>query len=205
MKTRWIRVAVVLFLAAITIPFLSVGQVQASFWGQLPTGSIPTVTSSPVNTYIIVNADQDQINVRSFPSAASAQTKVGVLLAGQQVPAVGRYGEWIQIVYPGVAGGLAWVHSPNVTVFGGTLPEIEPPPTPTPLYTMTIDPTLAAQFVFTIGPTRLPTFTQPAPLAITTYEASTKGLADAIPVGIFIVALGLLGLFLGFISLIRGR
>ena len=50
----------------------------------------------------------------------------------------------------------------------GPLPIVEPPPSPTPQYTATIDPTLAAQFVITIQPTRLPTFTEPAPIVIPT-------------------------------------
>ena len=50
----------------------------------------------------------------------------------------------------------------------GFLPIIEPQDTPTPLVTSTIDPTLAAQFIVTAIPSRLPTFTPPSPLEIPT-------------------------------------
>ncbi len=179
--------------------------VQASLPAQLPTGSVPTVTGTPRGTYIVVNSDQDQINVRSLPNALS--TKVGVLLSGQQAPAKGKLGSWILIEYPGVPGGLAWVSGSLVTLFGGELPEVEAPPTITPLYTTTIDPTLAAQFIVTIGPTRLPTFTAPPPLVISTFppQSITQTVTQKIPVGLVITGLGLLGIFLGLISLIRGR
>jgi hypothetical protein len=109
------------------------------------------------------------------------------------------------IVYPGVAGGVAWVYAPLVTVFG-TLPIVEPPPTPTPATTPTIDPTLAAQFIVEIPPTRLPTFTAPPPLRIPTYtapEVVTSG--QVLPMGMVIVVVGILGLFGLLISFFRGQ
>ncbi len=179
--------------------------VQASILAQIPTGSIPTVTGTPVGPYITVNSDQDQINVRALPNALS--TKLGVLLAGQQEPAKGKYGGWILIVYPGVSGGEAWVLGSLVTLSGGDVPVVEPPPTMTPLYTNTIDPTLAAQFIVTIGPTRLPTFTAPPPLVIPTYptQAPAQPTRQKLPIGLIITGLGLLGIFFGLISFIRGR
>ena len=179
--------------------------VQASILAQIPTGSIPTVTGTPVGPYITVNSDQDQINVRALPNALS--TKLGVLLAGQQEPAKGKYGGWILIVYPGISGGEAWVLGSLVTLSGGDVPVVEPPPTMTPLYTNTIDPTLAAQFIVTIGPTRLPTFTAPPPLVIPTYptQAPAQPTRQKLPIGLIITGLGLLGIFFGLISFIRGR
>jgi len=53
------------------------------------------------------------------------------------------------IVYLGTPGSQGWIYAPYVSLTPGELPIIEPPPTPTPLYTTTIDPTLAAQFVMT--------------------------------------------------------
>ena len=61
-----------------------------------------------------------------------------------------------------------------VTISGGELPVIVPPPTPTPRVTPTIDPTLAAQLIIEIGPTRLPTFTQPPRVGNTDIHTSTS-------------------------------
>lgn len=175
---------------------------------QIPTVDIPTVTGTPIGPYIIVrqDAEQTQINVRSGPG--TFYDKVGVLLTGQQVPAKGRSvgGEWVLVDYPGVPGGVAWVYSPLVEVMGGTLPVVEPPPTPTPLVTATIDPTLAAQFVVDNAPTRMPTYTEPAPLVIPTFRAveNVQGIGN-IPVGMIILIIGGLGILLGIITLAQGR
>jgi len=97
------------------------------------------------------------------------------------------------------------VYAPLVDVKGGALPVVEPPATPTPAVTNTIDPTLAAQFIVTTQPTRLPTFTAPPPLAIPTFRAASSALSSPIPMGLVIVALAALGAFLGLFSLIQGR
>jgi len=175
-------------------------------YAQQPTGSIATVTGTPIGSYIIVNADQDQINVRGGPGTDYAA--VGVLVTGELVSAKGRSsaGLWIQIAYPGVQGGLAWVYSPLVTIFqANSLPIIEPPPTPTLRVTPTIDPTLAAQFVLEVPATRQPTFTAPPPLVIPVFEQSTSSQPGGIPIGMYITALGLLGLFGAAISFLRER
>lgn len=178
---------------------------RAERLAQQPTVDVPTVTSSPTGPYIVVNNDQDQINVRAGPSADDYPI-VGVLVAGQKVPAVGRSvgGNWIAINYPGVPGGIAWVYSPLVTLFGN-LPIVEPPPTPTPATTPTIDPTLAAQFIVDIPPTRLPTYTAPPPLVIPTFATPEPVSAGPLPVGFIITGVGVLGIFGLLISLFRGR
>ena len=184
--------------------FHDLGSMQV--YAQQPTVSIATVTGTPIGTYIIVNADQEQINVRGGPGTDYAA--VGVLVAGELVSAKGRSvaGLWVQIDYPGVAGALAWVYSPLVTIFQGSgLPIIEPPPTPTLRVTPTIDPTLAAQFVLEIPATRLPTFTAPQPLVIVTFEANSPIQPGGIPVGMYITAIGLLGLFGATVSFLRDR
>lgn len=181
-----------------------VSGVNAMVSAQIPTVSIATVTSSPVGALAIVTMDQDQINVRGGPG--TEYTIVGVLIAGQKVPAYGRSvgGDWIQISYPGVSGGLAWVYSPLVRV-EGSLPIIEPPPTPTPRTTPTIDPTLAAQFIVEIPPTRLPTFTPPSELVIPTFTSrDANTISDRVPIGLLIIGLGVIGLFGTVISLLRG-
>lgn len=181
--------------------------VQQRAVAQQPTVSIPTVTSSPFGPMVTVNLDQEQINVRAGPSAVDYPI-VGVLQSGQSVPALGRSigGDWIKIAYPTVNGGIAWVYAFLVTVSGGELPIVEPPPTPTPRVTPTIDPTLAAQFIVEIGPTRLPTFTQPPPFSIPTYtQAPAINVAGGLPMGFIVIGLAVVGLFGLVISVFRGR
>lgn len=177
---------------------------QAAVHAQQPTVSIPTVTSSPLGPYIVVGSENDNINVRSGPDVE--YPLVGVLQMNQQAPALGRSagGGWIMIAYPGVAGGTAWVYAPLVSLFGN-VPIVEPPATPTPATTPTIDPTLAAQFLVEIPPTRLPTFTDPPPLNIPTFsspQATSSG--QAIPIGLVIMVIGIVGIFGLLISLFRG-
>jgi hypothetical protein len=207
MKNRLIRTSFVIFFLMIIVGLTIVGQVQAGPLAQQPTGVIPTVTSTPRGPYVIVNAiaaNETQINVRAGPSALTE--KVGVLIVGQEANALGRYGDWVQIEYPGIPGGKAWVYGNYVTIFGGNLPLLEPPPTSTPNVTQTIDPTLAAQFLITPDSTRLPTFTEPPPLEIPTFTSEVNnGGVGGVPVGLIIVGLGSLGLFLGVIALISGR
>ncbi|MDF1519003.1 MAG: SH3 domain-containing protein [Brevefilum sp.] len=207
MKNRLIRASFVIFFLMIIVGLSLVGQVQAGPLTQQPTGVIPTVTSTPRGPYVIVNAiaaNETQINVRAGPSVLTE--KVGVLIVGQEANALGRYGDWVQIEYPGIPGGKAWIYGNYVSIFGGNLPLLEPPPTSTPNMTQTVDPTLAAQFLITPDSTRLPTFTEPPPLEIPTFTSEVNnGGVGGVPVGLIIVGLGSLGLFLGVIALISGR
>lgn len=207
MKYRWFRPIISILFLIILAAFIIIGSAKALPLAQQPTGTIPTVTSTPRGTYVIVNAlstSETQINVRAGPNALTE--KVGVLLVGQDANAIGRYGEWIQIEYPGTPGGKAWIFGNYVTVYGGTLPLLEPPPTSTPKVTQTIDPTLAAQFLITPAETRLPTFTEPPPLQIPTYEVDDVGAeAGGLPMGLIIVGLASLGVFLMIIAIISGR
>ncbi len=207
MKYRSIRIVTFTIFVFLLLSFHLMGNVQAGPLPQQPTGVIPTVTSTPQGPYVIVNAiaaNETQVNVRAGPSALTE--KVGVLIVGQQANALGRYGDWVQIEYPGIPGGKAWVYGNYVTIFGGNLPLLEPPPTSTPNATQTIDPTLAAQFLITPEASRLPTFTEPPPLEIPTFTSETEnGAVGGIPVGLIIVGLGSLGIFLGVIALISGR
>lgn len=173
---------------------------------QQPTVAIPTVTGSPSGPMVTVYQDYEQINVRSGPS--QDYPTVGVLQQGEKVPALGRSvgGDWIQIAYPVVDGGVAWVYAYLVTLSGGQLPIIVPPPTITPRVTPTIDPTLAAQLIVDIGPTRMPTYTQPGPVAIPTYtQAPQVSVAGGLPMGFIIIGLAVVGLFGLLISVFRGR
>lgn len=172
---------------------------------QQPTVAIPTVTGSPSGPIAVVNPDQETINVRSGPSVD--YPIIGILVAGQRVPALGRSpgGDWVMISYPGVPEGVAWVYSYLITL-QGSLPIVEPPPTPTPAITPTIDPTLAAQFVIEIVPTRLPTFTPPPPVTIPTFTAPAVTQSSAgVPMGLVIIGMAAVGLFGLIISFLRGE
>ena len=197
----------ILLFSMIVIPFSSSVVKAQQITPNIPTAALATVTGTPTGATITVNADQDQINVRECPNTTTCAI-IGVLLPGQQLPAIGRSkgGDWIMIEYPHPPNGVAWVHSSLVTVSPGFLPIVEPPATPTPLVTATIDPTLAAQFIVTAIPSRLPTFTQPAPLEIPTLipEGSSNAVPN-IPMGMVIAGLAALGIFGGLVSLIRGR
>ena len=206
-QIRWKKLLIMVCVVSALIWFSISNPVMGETLAQQPTGEIPTVTSTPRGVYVVVNpitATDTQINVRAGPSALTE--KVGVLLIHQEANAFGRYGDWVQIEYPGVPGSRAWVFGNYVTIYGGDLPLIEPPPTSTPNITKTVDPTLAAQFLITPDATRLPTFTEPAPLEIPTFETGGDSLVvGGLPMGLIIVGLGALGVFLGVIALISGR
>jgi hypothetical protein len=172
---------------------------------QQPTGSIPTVTGTASGPFITVIYD-GQINVRSGPSTFNYPA-IGVLLPQETAPALGRSpgGEWILIRYTGVPGNVGWVYGPYVKLpIGASLPVVESPPTPTLATTPTFNPTLVAAFLPQFTPTRLPTFTQPGPLILPTYE-SVSPQAGGVPLGLVIVLLALIGGFGALISFLRGR
>ncbi len=199
---RFLISSVLVILGLSLLPFGGVGRVYA----QQPTVDVPTVTGTPIGAYIVVNADQVQINVRSGPG--TDYPTVGILVTGEKAAAKGKSvaGLWIQVAYPGVENGLAWVYAPLVTLFDAAdLPIVEPPPTPTPQVTPTIDPTLAAQFVLEIPATRLPTFTAVDPLEIPQFEQAGTGRVGGIPIGMFITAVGLMGLFGAVVAYLRER
>lgn len=176
---------------------------------QIPTGSIPTVTGTPSGIMATVKAGlgEDTVNVRSGPHALY-YPKIGVLMVGQTVPALGKSsgGDWILISYPGVPGNQGWVFSKYVELTPGDLPIIQPPASPTPAVTQTINPTLAAQFIVTAAPTRQPTFTQAPPLSVPTFETSGAGQAiSGIPMGLVILVLFSIGILMGIFSFIQRR
>ncbi len=205
LRLRWLIPAMVIGLSLFIL--LSIEPVHQAA-AQQPTGSVPTVTGTPFGTYIRVTHNTDpQINVRSGPSSYFYPS-IGVLLWNQQAPALGRSpgGDWIQISYPGVPGDVGWVYAQLVVIGppGASLPIVEPPPTPTPLTTPTIDPTLAAALLPQYTPTRLPTFTPPGPLAVPNYESEAPA-RSAVPMGLIIALLAMIGGFGTIISFLRGR
>jgi uncharacterized protein YraI len=182
MKQFWFKT--LLGIIAVTVlaagALLSPRQAEAYQDAPTPTGIFVTVTYS------------DPINVRSGPST-QLYPIVAQLNPGEVVPALGISPgrEWIQITY---ADGTGWVYASFVSISGGELQIIEPPPTPTPLVTSTIDPTLAAAFNIQPTETRLPTFTPPPPLEVIDMTPHVPSPRTVAP-GIFIVVLGLLGGF----------
>ena len=207
MRSWSIRITFVVGLALAGLFLWQISQAQAGISRQLPTGSVATVTGTPVTGYVLIlDNEQGFANVRSGPGTLGYEI-VGVLVSGQQVPAVGRttVGEWIQIAYPGVPGGVAWIYKDLVDV-QGNLPIVESPPTMTPRTTPTVDPTLAAQFLVEVQPTRLPTYTAPPPLAIPTFvDSSPLANPTRLPVGMIIIGMAVVGIFGMLISFLRGR
>jgi uncharacterized protein YraI len=180
MKEFWFKTWMGVFMiVALGIGlFVSTKQAGAYQDAPTPTGIFVTVTYS------------DPINVRSGPSTVLYPI-VAQLNPGEVVPALGISPgrEWIQISYP---GGTGWVYASFVSTSGGELRIVEPPPTPTPLATSTIDPTLAAAFNVQPTETRMPTFTPPPPLEVPQFtDENTRDPLGAS--GIFILGLGLIG------------
>jgi hypothetical protein len=205
MRRWWAIPILILMIFATLIGLSNFTTVRAEGLAQMPTVDVPTVTGTPAGPKATVKMDQDPPNVRSGPGVLYA--KIGVLLLGQEVSVKGRSpgGEWLLIDYPGAPEGQGWVFAPLMNLDPGELPIVEPPPTPTPLYTATIDPTLAAQFLYTIEPTRLPTYTPPAALVIPTFTALSPKSSGGIPAGLVIISLFVIGGLLGLLSLVRGR
>lgn len=174
---------------------------------QQPTGSIPTVTGTPEGPVITVDQSIPVIRVYAGPSSFDYPS-IGVLLGNETAPAIGRAKDredWIQIRYPGVPGSIGWVYGLYVKLSpGALLPLVDIPATPTAIATPTINPTLEAAFIGQQTPTRLPTFTPPAPLDLPNFtDAGTSN--RGIPTGLLIVSLGLFGFFGAVISYLRGR
>jgi hypothetical protein len=177
-------------------------------FAQQPTGSIPTVTGTPEGPVITVDQSLPVIRVYAGPSSFDYPS-IGVLLGNEKAPAIGRARDredWIQIRYAGVPGGTGWVYGLYVSLSAGArLPLVEIPPTPTPFATPTINPTLEAAFIGQLTPTRLPTFTPPAPLEQPSFTDAPSSSATNIPAGLLILSLGLFGFLGAVISYLRGR
>ncbi len=195
------------FISLIVLLLIAKPVAAGELIAQQPTVAIPTVTGTPEGVTATVLLDQeDPVNVRSGPGVFF--DKVGVLLPGQKVSVSGRSagGDWVMIVYPGAPDNYGWVYSPVIYISPGELQIIEPPSTPTPEVTQTINPTLAAQFITTPNPTRMPTYTPGDPLLVPkytdTYQTSFLG---GIPMGLVIIILAGLGGLLALFSFIRSR
>ena len=183
MKRLWFKLSLgVMLIISLGLVIFSLPEQAGAFQGAgTPSGVVITVTYS------------DPINVRAGPSTTSYPV-IGQLPSGAVVPALGvsTAREWVQVQFTGSASGTGWVYASFVTVSGGELPVVEAPPTPVPLATNTIDPTLAAAFNTVPTQTRLPTFTAPPPLEVPKFE-ERGSVATSGVLGILIIGLGLIG------------
>ena len=199
---RWlVWLGLIGLLSLLSYFSLPVGRANA----QQPTGSIPTVTGTPPGPLVKVYSDQEIIGVYGGPSLDS-YPQIGVLIAGESVPALGYSTDrkWIQIIYVGVREGKGWIYAPYVSLSPGfTLPEIESPPTATPATTPTLDPTYVAAYGLTLEPTQLPTFTAPGALQIPTFAAVTTA-GSTVPYGLIILGLIFIGVLGAIVSFLRG-
>jgi len=175
---------------------------------QQPTGSIATVTGTPEGPVVTVDQSIPVIRVYAGPSSFD-YPPIGILLGNEKAPAIGRARDredWIQIHYPGVPGSVGWVYGLYVSLSpGARLPLVDIPPTPTPFATPTINPTLESAFIGQQTPTRLPTFTPPAPLDLPSFNDVPTSSPTNIPTGLLILILALFGFLGAVISYLRGR
>lgn len=149
----------------------------------------------------------EQINVRDGPSTVLYDI-IGSMQPGETAVALGVSPgrDWVQIVFPPGPGGIGWVHISLISISSGNLQIIEPPPTAIPRTTPTIDPTLAAAYIFEPTVTRMPTFTPPPPLEIPQFtEAPATNPDTGVPMGAFVVGSGILGVLAYLYSLLRRR
>jgi hypothetical protein len=202
---RWIKLLIAGCLAGtmsiLALSSLPTGNVHA----QQPTGNVPTVTGTPTGPHVTVYSDQTFIDVYSGPSSYDYE-KIGIMAAGTTAPALGisQDGNWIEIIYAGVRGGVGWVYAPFVSITVGSIPKLSAPPTAAPLTTPTLNPTFVTAYGLQVVPTRLPTYTPPAPLKLPTF-APNGGGASKVPYGLIIVIIALIGILGAVISLLRGN
>ena len=168
--------------------------------------SMPPQMEFQTDVFITVTYDEP-INVRSGPSTVLYDI-IGNLQPGDTAPALGMSPgqDWVKISFPSGPRGEGWVYIALVSLSPGNLRVVEPPPTSTPLVTATIDPTLAAAYVFEPTATRLPTFT-PAPRVVMPQFTEVPAAQDdeGFPMGYLVLGLGIPGLLGYFATTIRRR
>jgi uncharacterized protein YraI len=193
---------------------------KATFWVVLLATAIAGILSASVQTDVLAQeATQEssdvfitvtyteQINVRNGPSTVLYDI-IGNMQPGETAQALGVSPgrDWVQIAYPAGPGGVAWVHTSLISISPGTLQIVEPPPTATPRTTPTIDPTLAAAYIFEPTVTRMPTFTPPPSLEVPEFTVMpASNSKKGIPMGTLIIGSGVLGIIGYLISIFRRR
>ncbi len=194
---RGLRIGMMVVTLVLTLAWNFINSSRSTAYAQEPVSTQTPTQSSATGIYITVTTTtEDHANVRLGPGSAIYPI-IGILPVGATAPALGRSpgGDWVQIEFPNAQGGnKGWVYVALVTVSPGSLPIVEPPPTPVPPASPTLDPTLAAQFQIEPTATRLPTFTPAPSLATPGFEdkpVNTRGMP--IPAGWIILVLGTVG------------
>ena len=199
MKLNWFKTTYWIVLSAA----LLAGSFSASIRTEVMAQD---ATPGSSDAFITVTYNE-QINVRNGPSTVLYDI-IGNMQPGETARALGVSPghDWIQIEYPAGPGGVAWVHTSLVSLSSGNLQIVEPPPTVTPRTTPTIDPTLAAAYVFEPTVTRRPTFTPPPPLDIPEFTAMpSKDEKTGVPIGALVIGLGVLGVLGYLVSFLRRK
>jgi hypothetical protein len=193
---------------------------NATFWIVISAVLIAGILSASVRTEALAQVSTqessdvfitvtytEQINVRNGPSTVLYDI-IGNMQPGETAQALGVSPgrDWVQIAYPAGPGGVAWVHTSLISISPGNLQIVEPPPTATPRTTPTVDPTLAAAYIFEPTVTRMPTFTPPPSLEVPEFTVmpATNSKRN-IPMGAFVIGSGVLGILGYLISIFRRR
>lgn len=183
MKQFWFKFLLgVVLLTGLSVSLaLSPKQAEALQETSTPSGILITVTYT------------DPMNVRGGPG--TFYDIIGQIFPGDVFPALGISPgrDWIQISFSPSPDGVGWVYASYVSISGGELQVVEPPPTPAPLITSTVDPTLAAVFNISPTETRMPTFTPPPPLTVPQFEDESVPRSSRVPTGLFVILLGVIG------------
>jgi len=182
MNRFWFKFHLAVLVMSIVGLAMFVGPKQVEASSEAQSGVFATIVYS------------ETINVRGGPSTVYYPI-VGSANPGDILPALGVSPgrEWVQVVFPSAPGGVGWVYATFVTISGGELMIVEPPPTPTPIATATINPTFAAAFIFQPTETRMPTFTPPPPLEVPHYEDESTPRTSGMASGIIVISLLLIG------------
>lgn len=193
----WFKTAFVIVVSATILT----GILGASFQNDVLAQE---ATPGASDVFITVTYSE-QINVRNGPSTVLYEI-IGNMQPGDTAKALGVSPgrDWVQISYPAGPGGIAWVHTSLISLSSGNLQIVEPPPTVTPRTTPTLDPTLAAAYIFEPTVTRMPTFSPPPPLEVPAFTAIPSSEAKSgIPMGAFVIGSGVLGVIGYLLSLLR--
>ena len=199
MKRYWFNSTIWIFLIATLV---------AVFLGApFQTDAVAQEATPDSGDVFVTVTYPEQINIRNGPSTVNYEV-IGNLQPGATAQALGVSPgrDWVQIVFPAGPGGIGWVHTSLISLSSGNLQIVEPPPTPTPRTTATIDPTLAAAYVFEPTATRMPTFTPPPSLEVPQFtQMPTSNSDSGVPIGAFVLGSGILGIVGYLFSFVRRR
>jgi len=194
MKKIWFKPFTLILIGFVVSMAMLLVPRQARAESEVQSGIVATVVYS------------EPINVRGGPSTVYYPI-VGRVFPGDVLPALGVSPgrEWVQVAYPDAPGGVGWLYATYVTISGGELKVVEPPPTQTPIATATINPTFAAAFIFQPTSTRMPTFTPPPPLEIPQYSDEAAVRPAGLASGVIVVGLIFIGVVVFVISFVLNR